>query len=81
MAAVVIELDPAALEAIVAVVIEQGLWQEVLVVAEHDAALQATLAVRLPALPPDQRAEIARRARETGAIDRLGVLGDALARA
>jgi hypothetical protein len=81
IAAATLELDPASLEAIVAVVIAHDLWQEVLVVAEHDAALQRKLADRLPALPPGQRAEIARRAGETGAIGRLGVLGDALARA
>jgi hypothetical protein len=78
--ATALELDHASLEAIVAVVIEHDLWQEVLVIAEHDPTLQHKLAERLPALPSGQRREVARRAREQGAIDRLGVLGEALGR-
>jgi hypothetical protein len=50
------------------------------VAIELDPRRASEVIERLPALPPDQRAEISRRARETGAIDRLGVLGDALAR-
>jgi hypothetical protein len=74
-----LELDHAALEAIIAVVIEHELWPEALAIAEHDATLQGKLAERLPALPARQRKAIARRARETGMIDRLGPLGKALA--
>jgi hypothetical protein len=80
IAGTTLELDHASLEAIVAVVIEHDLWQQVLVVAEYDTTLQHKLAERLPALPAGQRKEIARRARETGAIDRLGALGEALTR-
>jgi hypothetical protein len=80
LAAVVLELDHASLKTIVAVVIEHDLWQEVLVIAEQDVTLQHKLVERLQALGADQRREIERRARETGVIDRLGVLGQALAR-
>ena len=76
-----LELDHAALEAIVAAVIEHDLWQEVLLVAEHDPKLQGKLAERLPALSRREQRAIAKRARATGAIDRLGPLGDALASA
>jgi hypothetical protein len=75
-----LELDPAAQEAIIAAVMEHDLWNEVLVIAEHDPALQQKLAERLPTLAAGQQAEVAERARETGAIDRLGPLGEALAK-
>jgi hypothetical protein len=74
-----LELDPATQEAIVAAVMEHDLFNEVLVIAQHDALLQKKLARRLPALSAAQQREVAERARETGAIDRLGPLGEALA--
>jgi len=42
---------------------------------------ESELAERLPALPARQRKAIARRAKELEALDRLGVLGEALAKA
>lgn len=76
-----LKLDDAALEAIVAAVLERDLWEEALMIAERDETLQGKLAERLPALPARQRKAIARRAKELEALDRLGVLGEALAKA
>lgn len=76
----VLELDDGAQEAIIAAVIDHDLWNEVLVIAEHDETLQLKLAERVSSLSADQRREVAQRARDTGAIDRLGPLGKALAR-
>jgi len=80
LVATTLELDQAALEAIVATVVEHELWPEALVIAEHDTTLQDTLAERLPALPARQRQAIARRAKQLGVISRLGSLGVALAK-
>jgi hypothetical protein len=77
--ATTLRLDHAAIEAIIAAVIEHDLWQEVLVIAEQDPTLQSKLADRLPALSRAERRRVADRARETGAISRLGRLGEALA--
>ncbi|MDQ6835962.1 MAG: hypothetical protein M3016_07210 [Actinomycetota bacterium] len=74
-----LELEDAALESIVATVIEHELWAEVLLIAERDAVLQAKLADRLPALSAAQRKALARRAVQEGVIERLGPLGQALA--
>ena len=63
---------------LIAAVIEHELWEEVLIIAEHDPALQGRLAERLPALPIAQRQAVARRASDAGAIERLGPLGEAL---
>ncbi len=57
---------------------DNNLWEEVLGIAEHDATVQSALAERLSALPARQRAALARRARDTGGLERLGVLGPAL---
>jgi hypothetical protein len=73
-----VELDGAALEGLIAAVIEHELWEEVLVIAEGDPALQGRLAERLSTLPAAQRRAMARRAGEAGAIERLGPLGEAL---
>lgn len=72
------DLDRAAIEAILATVVEYELWQEVLEIAEQDEALQDRLAERVAALPADERQDIARRAEIEGALERLGRLGDAL---
>jgi len=72
------DLDRTAIEAILVTVIEHGLWQEVLEIAEQDEALQDRLAERVAVLEPDQRQEIAQRAKAQGALDRLGRLGRAL---
>ena len=80
MVAATLQLEPAALDAIVAAVIAHDLWEEVLPIAEHDATVQAALATRVPALTARQRKAIAKRARETGGLQRLGVFGEALAR-
>lgn len=81
MVAATLQLDPAALDAIVAAVIAHDLWEEVLPIAEHDTTVQAALAARVPALAARQRKAIAKRARVTGGLTRLGVFGEALARA
>jgi hypothetical protein len=73
------DLDRAAIEAILATVVEYELWQEVLEIAEQDEALQDRLAERVAALPADERQDIARRAEIEGALERLGRLGEALA--
>ena len=65
-------LDGPALEGLIAAVIEHELWEEVLVIAEGDPALQGRLAERLSTLPAAQRRAMALRAGEAGAIDRLG---------
>ena len=79
MVAATLRLEPAALDALVAAVIAHELWEEVLPIAEHDATVQAALAERLSSLPARQRRAIAKRARETGGLERLGVVGEALA--
>jgi hypothetical protein len=76
--AAALDLDPATQESLVAAVLEHDLWNEVLVIAEHDAALQARLARRVQSLSAAQRRELAERVRESGATDRLGPLGAAL---
>jgi hypothetical protein len=81
MVAATLQLAPAALDSIVAAVIAHDLWEEVLPIAEHDATVQAALGTRVPALPARQRKAIAKHARETGGLKRLGVFGQALARA
>ena len=67
-------LDPPALEAIVDAIIEHELWGEVLLIAEHDTTIQERLARRLEELPPRRRREVAQRARDAEALERLPVL-------
>ena len=81
MVAATLQLEPVALDAIVAAVIAHDLWEEVLAIAEHDAAVQAALAARVPAVSARRRRAIAKRARSTGGLERLGVFGEALAAA
>ncbi|HEY3725865.1 MAG TPA: hypothetical protein VGL51_01750 [Solirubrobacteraceae bacterium] len=73
-----LDLDPATQESIVAAVLEHDLWNEVLVIAEHDPGLQSKLARRVSSLSAAQRREVAQRIREQGSIERLGPLGAAL---
>jgi hypothetical protein len=81
MVAATLKLEPAALDALVAAVIAHELWEEVLAIAERDSTVQAVLVERLSSLPVRQRRAIAKRARETGGLERLGVVGEALAAA
>lgn len=74
-----VPLDPTALEAIAGTVIAHELWDEALVIAEGDPALQSSLAARISGLPARQRRTLAKRAAQEGAIGRLGPLGEALA--
>jgi hypothetical protein len=76
--AAALDLDPGTQESLVAAVVEHDLWNEVLVIAERDATLQAELARRVESLSAAQRRELAPRIREAGATDRLGPLGAAL---
>lgn len=71
--------NPAALEVIAAAVIEHELWDEVVVIAEGDSALATKLAKRVSRLPARRRLTLAKRAAHAGAIERLGLLGEALA--
>jgi hypothetical protein len=79
MVAATLQLEPAALDSIVAAVVAHDLWEEVLPIAEDDVTVQAALADRLAALPDRRRKAIAGRARKAGMLDRLGPLGRALA--
>ena len=76
--ATALELDDAALETITDAVLEHDLWGEVLIIAERDRSLQAKLAARLDSLTPAQRRAVGTRVRSAGAMERLGVLGEAL---
>jgi hypothetical protein len=71
-------LDATSLEAILDAIIEHELWGEVLLIAEHDTTIQERLARRLETLPPRRRREVAQRAREADALERLPVLEQAL---
>lgn len=72
-------LDEAAVAGIVDAVTEHDLWSEALLIAERDAALQAGLAQRARSLPVRRRRALAQQARADGSLQRLGVLGEALA--
>jgi hypothetical protein len=74
-----LELDHAALEDIVTAVVEHDLWEEVVVIARRDEALQSKLAQRLSALPVRRRKALMRQLEADGGIERLGALGQALA--
>ncbi|MGI9185371.1 MAG: hypothetical protein ACR2GZ_10495 [Solirubrobacteraceae bacterium] len=74
-----LELGPTAREDMVAAVVEHELWEEVVVIAQRDPTLQGKLAQRLSALPARQRKALTRRLQADGGIERLGVLGQALA--
>jgi hypothetical protein len=71
-------LDATSLEAILDAIIEHELWDEVLLIAEHDTTIQERVARRLQELPPRRRREVAQRAREADALERLPVLEQAL---
>lgn len=75
-----LEFDEAALERVVAAVVEHDLWDEVLLIAERDTALQGELARRLGELPDAQREALAERISRDGTAGRLGILGTTLAR-
>ncbi|HEX4011783.1 MAG TPA: hypothetical protein VHX62_17310 [Solirubrobacteraceae bacterium] len=79
MAAAALALEDAALQGVLEAVIEHELWDEALLIAEHDDTVTARLVARLEAMPAKRRRAAAARAREDGALDRLGVLGQALA--
>jgi hypothetical protein len=71
-------LEEAALQAILDTVVEHDLWDEVLLIAEHDAAIEERLAGRVRVLPARRRREVADRAREARALQRLPFLDQAL---
>lgn len=81
MAAATLALDGPALDAAIAAVLEHDLWDEVQLVAQDEPALQARLASQLAELPARRRRAVARQARAALDLDRLGVLGQALAAA
>lgn len=78
MVSATLSLSEPALEGILDTIIEHDLWDEVLLIAEHDDTIQERLGRRLAALPARSRREVARRARDVGALERLPVLDQAL---
>jgi hypothetical protein len=78
MVSTTLALEQPALEAILDTIIEHDLWDEVLLIAEHDTTIQERLGERLRALPAHRRREVAQRARNAGALERLPVLDQAL---
>jgi hypothetical protein len=79
MVTAALALEDAALEAALEAVVKHELWDEALLIAEHDDTVQARLVARLGAMPAKRRRAAAARARRDGALDRLGALGQALA--
>jgi hypothetical protein len=80
MVAATLSLSEPALEALLDTIVEHDLWDEVLLIAEHDEAIQRHLGRRLAALPARARREVAQRARDASALERLPVLDQALNR-
>jgi hypothetical protein len=67
-------LDASAVDAILAAVIEHGLWAEALLIAEQDGTLGERLASQLASLPARRRRAAVQQAREAGALEGLGLL-------
>jgi hypothetical protein len=78
MVTATLALDEPALQAILDTIIDHDLWDEVLLIAEHDETIQERLGRRLAALPARRRREVAQRARDAGALERLPALDQAL---
>ncbi|MGZ4191232.1 MAG: hypothetical protein ACXVRW_02140 [Solirubrobacteraceae bacterium] len=78
MVAATLGLGEGSLAAVLDTIIEHDLWDEVLLIAEHDPDIQERLGGRLTTLPARRRREVARRAREAGALERLPMLDQAL---
>ena len=78
MVTATLTLDEPALGAILDTIIEHDLWDEVLLIAEHDDTIQERLGRRLAALPARRRRDVAQRARDAGTLERLPVLDQAL---
>jgi hypothetical protein len=78
MVSATLSLSEPAFEAILDTIVEHDLWDEVLLIAEHDDTIQERLGRRLAALPARSRREIAQRARDADALERLLALDQAL---
>jgi hypothetical protein len=78
MVTATLALDEPALQALLDTIIDHDLWDEVLLIAEHDETIQERLGRRLAALPARPRREVAQRARDAGALERLPALDRAL---
>jgi len=78
MVAAALALEDGALQDVVDAVIEHELWDEALLIAEHDPAVEARLVARLEAMPARRRRTALASARASGALERLGALGQAL---
>ncbi len=74
MVTATLALDEPSLQAILDAIIDHDLWDEVLLIAEHDETIQQRLGRRLAALPARRRREVAQRARDASALERLPVL-------
>jgi hypothetical protein len=68
-------LDPPAIEQVLGAIIDHELWDEALLIAEHDATISDQLAERLAALPARRRRQVIKSAGESGALERLGLAG------
>jgi hypothetical protein len=79
MVAATLALEEAALDAILDAVIEHDLWAEAVLIAEHDETLEVKLAQRVKALPARRRRQVAARAADSGALERLELVSQALA--
>jgi hypothetical protein len=79
MVAATVALDEAAIEAVLAAVIEHDLWAEMVLISEHDDDAQDRLARQIAALPARRRRQVAERARDSGALETLTRVGQALA--
>jgi hypothetical protein len=66
MVAATLELEPAALRSMIAAVIANDLWEEVLPIAEREPTVQAALAQHQPELSARVRKAVAKRARAQG---------------
>jgi hypothetical protein len=77
MVAAALALDGDGVAAILDAIVEHDLWAEATLIAEHDETLQVKLAERLRALPAPRRRQVAERARESGALERLGLVDQA----
>lgn len=67
-----------ALDSALNAIVEHDLWDEMLLIAEHDASIQDRLAHQLRTLPVARRRTVAERAEEHGALGRLGLVAQAL---
>ena len=71
-------LEAPATDDVLSAIVENELWEEALLIAEHAPELPAQLAERVAALPAGRRRKLARRGVDSGAYRRLGLAAQAL---